>query len=126
MVPCFKKPPGGKLLRDKEIFNMIVAKPRVTSEHSIGILKSRFPFLRSIRFRITDNIETMRKVIRYIAVCIILHNLLIGFGDECDMDDDDISIVDEENELNKPIPCDSGSDARRMQLKNYIMEKFHV
>ena len=39
-VPCYKKPPGGTLAREKEILNKTIAKPWVLSEHGIGILKA--------------------------------------------------------------------------------------
>ena len=127
MVSCYKKPPGGTLARDKEIFNTTLSKPRVTSEHTIGILKARFPFLRSIRLRIDEEKESMRRVIRYIATCVILHNILIGFDDEYDPEDDEVSVIDEENELNKPIvDMETNGDARRRQLMNYIVENYHV
>jgi DDE superfamily endonuclease len=45
LVPCFKKPPGGNLSREKETLNKLISKPRVTSEHTIGMLKARFPSL---------------------------------------------------------------------------------
>ena len=127
MVSCYKKPPGGTLARDKEIFNTTLSKPRVTSEHTIGILKARFPFLRSIRLRIDEEKESMRQVIRYIATCVILHNIFIGFDDEYDPEDDEVSVIDEENELNKPIvDMETNGDARRRQLMNYIVENYHV
>jgi hypothetical protein len=127
MVPCYKKPPGGTLLCPKEILNKTIAKPRVTSEHTIGMLKGRFPFLRSIRFRLTEDTQSMKRVIRFITVSVILHNLLIGYGDEYEINDDDVSLVDAENELNRALSHVNGStDARREQLKNYIMEKYHI
>ena len=129
LVSCYKKPPGGTLARDKEIFNKTLARPRVTSEHVNGMLKGRFPFLRSIHFRITEDKKSMKRIIMYIAVSVILHNLLIGFGDEAEVCDDDVSEIDEENELNRPIREARGNLAasrRREQLKNYIMENYHV
>ena len=63
LVSCYKKPPGGTLARDKEIFNKSLARPRVTSEHVNGMLKGRFPFLRSIRFRI-NRIASRRPFLR--------------------------------------------------------------
>ena len=65
----------------------------------------------------------------YIAVTVILHNLLIGFGDKAAVCDDDVSEIDEENELNRPIREVRGNLAasrRREQLKKYIMENYHV
>ena len=127
VVPCFKKPPGRTLPREKEIFNKTLAKPPVTSEHVNGLLKNRFPFLRSIRFRLTDDKESMKRILTYITVVVILHNLLIGFGDEGEVGDEEVSDIDDENELNRAIPNVTGQSALcREQLKKYIMENYHL
>ena len=69
----------------------------------------------------------MKRVIQYIATCVILHNLLIGFGDEYKLLDEDLPDIDEENELNKPLPdCPGRTDGRREQLKNFIVEQYHL
>ena len=126
-VPCYKKPPGGTMPRDKAILNSTIAKPRVLSEHGIGMLKARFPFLRSIRLQLTEQKKTMKRIIWFITTCVILHNLLIGFGDEYAVEDNDISDLDEENELNKALPdCPGCSDGRRQQLKSYLLEQYHI
>ena len=103
-----------------------MSKPRVTSEHSIGMLKGRFPFLRSIRFTLTEDPLTLRYIIEYSTVCVILHNLLIGFDDDTEQfDDDTLSDIDANNELNEPLDTLATADARRTQLLNYIMERFY-
>jgi hypothetical protein len=48
MVFIYKKPAGSPLQPDNKVFNINLAKPRVSSKHTIGILKGRFPFLWSI------------------------------------------------------------------------------
>jgi DDE superfamily endonuclease len=128
VVPCFKKPPGCVLPREKEIFNKTIARPRVTSEHVNGLLKNRFPFLRSLRFRLTHERKSMKRVLTYITVAVILHNLLIGFGDASEVGEDEVSDIDEDNELNRAIPNGDGNTGglRREQLKNFIMENYHV
>jgi hypothetical protein len=70
----------------------------------------------------------MKRVLTYITVAVILHNLLIGFGDEGEVgDDDEVSDIEEENELNRAISNVTGQSAlRREQLKNYIMENYNV
>ena len=39
MVAAYKKPQGAAFLQSREFFNTLLAKPRVKSEHCIGILK---------------------------------------------------------------------------------------
>ena len=48
MVSAFKKPKGTTLPKNHEKFNEKMARLRIISEHCIGMLKGRFPWLRSI------------------------------------------------------------------------------
>ena len=52
MVPPFKSVAGSTLSFNKKSFNTLLAKPRVKTEHCIGILKGRWPFLRGTRLRL--------------------------------------------------------------------------
>ena len=131
LVPAFKKPTGVCMPQEKSGFNSLLARPRVTSEHTIGILKGRFPFLRSIRIRLTSDKKTMQKIQKYVAVTIILHNLLIGWDDdEWELEDDDnistTTDISDSNELNQPIEDGSTSDTRRQQLFAYYLESIRM
>jgi DDE superfamily endonuclease len=75
MIPPFKTHGGGSLSNNKTAFNTLLAKPRVKSEHCIGILKGRFPFLRNIRLKIATK-EDMHRLIDYVRGTVILHNFL--------------------------------------------------
>jgi hypothetical protein len=123
MVSTFKKPVGRAMNPDDESFNTTLSKPRVTSEHTIGILKGRFPFLRSIRMRLTGK-KTFKKILRYVTVCVTLHNFLVGKReDELEEDcDSDLSDIDADNELNNPVADFMDSSTRRDQVKNYVLE----
>ena len=70
-----------KDVRSQEAFNTKLGHLRVTSEDTIGMLKARFPFLRSIPMKITDCRKSVRLVLRVIDGGIILHNLLIDIDD---------------------------------------------
>jgi DDE superfamily endonuclease len=99
-----------------EIFNTALALPRISNKHTIGMLKGRFPWLRSIRIIITEDKKTLKTISLCIDVCIILHNLLIQQKDPVlkmwmnpgDKEDP----LDEYVELNKPIPPNSKKDTR--------------
>ena len=98
VVTSFKAPRGHALTPEQEAFNTKVGNLRVTSEHTIGMLKARFPFLRSIPMKITDDPKSLRRILRVIDCCIILHNLLIDIDDdvpeewwESDVNDGDIA-----------------------------------
>jgi hypothetical protein len=64
-----------------ERFNtQVVAKARISSEHTIGMLKSRFPLLRSICLPVTQDKESMHIVLQLISATIVLHNMLIDMN----------------------------------------------
>jgi hypothetical protein len=84
MVASYKKPPGEALPSRHERFNTQVAKARISSEHTIGMLKSRFPWLRSIRLAVTQDKKSMHNILQLIHATIVLHNMLIDFNDTTD------------------------------------------
>jgi hypothetical protein len=68
-------------------------------------------------------------ILKYIDVCIILHNLLIKQKDPVlqewlDQNDLMDPLEDDFTELNKAIPANSKKDTRRSQLKAYINEHY--
>jgi DDE superfamily endonuclease len=75
MIPPFKSSAGRTLSNNKTAFNTLLAKPRVKSEHCIGILKGRICFLRDIRLRLGSK-EDMLRIIKYVRGAVVLHNYL--------------------------------------------------
>jgi len=130
MVAAYRNYDNTPLAREEELFNSAMASPRVLSEHTIGILKGRFPWLQSIRNKITaDDPQSKYRILSTIGVCIILHNYLIDetIPDEFMYEDEDKSTLisqppPPEDELNQPVPEWGPSDTRRQQLRNYILE----
>jgi hypothetical protein len=132
IVSAFKKMANCNLSDDQEFFNGKLSKLRIVSEHCIGMLKGRFPWLRSIRMQVRDKVS-IRKILQLLDATIIVHNMLIEFGEEDPpdwIDYDDFSDIamqspyQEEDELNVPIPVWAPKDARRTQLLNYFKEFF--
>ena len=131
MVASFKKQHGEELSEEHEKFNKLLSKVRMRSEHTIGILKGRFPWLRSIRMKITNKKKSLRRILRLVEATIILHNMLLTCNENMKMnewiDDDDISAYDAEGreedqtELMKAVPEWMPNDARRSQL----LQHFH-
>jgi hypothetical protein len=70
VVSSFKCATGHSLPPDRERFNKVLAKPRVISEHTIGMLKGRFQFLKSMPMKITDQKKKRRK--RYSELLIVV------------------------------------------------------
>jgi hypothetical protein len=100
-----------------------MARPRITSEHTIGMLKARFPFLRSIPMVITDKPRSVKLILRNIECCIILHNMLID-DEATESDDlpekwyeqgDDVSAIDARSNDGEDNEGDNNSD-RALEL----------
>jgi hypothetical protein len=130
MVASFRAAQGHALEPDKEKFNTILGKLRVTSEHTIGILKARFPILRSIPMKITDSRKSLIRILRVIDCCVILHNLLIDCHDEIpprwllDIEDDasEVGAALGEYDMAAPILEVHDKDERRKRLMDYLKD----
>ena len=128
MIPAYKKKVGQiDLDPETEFFNKTLSKARIESEHTIGMLKGRWPFLRQVRFKIEEEThkQCIEYILKYVHVCCILHNLMIDEDDDVDEYDDDVSLIDADNILNSPLPAYLPKDALREELKNYILENFY-
>ena len=77
MVPPFKTVSGKELSNNPTEFNTLLAKPRVKSEHCIGIMKGRFPFLRSTHLKFANK-RNLAHIIRCIRAAVVLHNYMLG------------------------------------------------
>ena len=84
MVASYKKPSGSTIPQSQEMFNTLAASIRISSEHTIGMLKARFPWLRSIRMVITDDKKSLKRILELLEATIILHNILVDLNDETD------------------------------------------
>jgi DDE superfamily endonuclease len=135
MVSAFKKAANQQIPHDQEKFNKKLARLRIVSEHCIRILKGRFPWLRQIRLLLTEDVESLRSILQLIDASVILHNMLIAYGEEdrddwidlddfSDMDDAERAPYEEDDELNKAIPANAPKDAKRTRLLNYFKEFF--
>jgi DDE superfamily endonuclease len=138
MVSSYKAPAGHALSEENEHFNTMLSKARITVEQCIGILKGRFPWLRNIRKRLTDDPESIKSILRTIEVCVILHNMLIDFGegtvprdwnkpdDTGDTIDDPPIVLQPEDVLEQPIHEGAPKDLRRQQLTAYWEEAPYI
>ena len=105
---CSQKTLGNELSYHNSQFNDFVKRPRVPFEDCIGILKNRFQFLKGIRMVLDEHPNSIRKILKHITTCIILHNFLCVHcpsdnKEFMDYDCDEFSDIDADNELNKPI-----------------------
>jgi hypothetical protein len=134
MVSAFKKPKDQPIPQQHEQFNGKLASLRIISEHCIGILKGRFPWLRTIRMKITNKKKSVKMILHLIEATIVLHNMLLDFGDEERedwIDSDDASALDDESRvpvlsptdvLNQGVPQNSPKDERRQRIRHYFEE----
>jgi hypothetical protein len=133
MVSAFKKPKGMNIPAEHEKFNEKMASLRIASEHCIGILKGRFPWLRSIRLKITEDKRSLREILLTLEATVIVHNLLIELGEEerddwidlddfSDIDDAERAPYEEGDALNQAIPAGAPKNERRTRLMHYFEE----
>ena len=133
MVSAFKKPKGVPIPEAHEKFNEKMARLRIISEHCIGMLKGRFPWLRSIRFKITEDKRTIREILETLDATVIVHNMLIELGEEdredwidlddfSDLDDAERAPYEEGDALNQAIPVGAPKDERQTRLVYYFEE----
>jgi epoxyqueuosine reductase QueG len=85
-VPAYECQTGYVQPKDEEQFNTCLARFRVITEHTMGLWKGRFPWLRNIRMKITHEPKSLNSILRYIDATAVLHNMLIKFGDDNDKD----------------------------------------
>ena len=132
MVSAYTHPSGSQMDVHEARFNSCLSKARVLSEHTIGLLKGRFPWLRSIRKKVSHRSKDLRDILRLIEASIILHNFLVKQGDNdsdaWEEEDGDVSDADDpsrlpvEDELNQPLPPGADHRTRRQQLNTYVQD----
>ena len=130
VIVAFKKPPLQPMPVHNELFNTKLACARISAEHTIGILKGRFPWLKNIRMLVTDKKEHMLRILRLIDCCVIIHNLMLDIEVSPNPlqatwleEDGNISDVDEEGNYITEIQSGSKKDTRRRQLHTYLEYK---
>jgi DDE superfamily endonuclease len=123
MIPPFKSSAGTSLSRNRTAFNTMLSKPRVKSEHCIGILKGRFPFLKDIWLLLVTK-EDMTRIIDYVRGSIVLHNFLLK-SDEPDEDWLNLAAMNEcedDLDLEPSTPSNMADYGRRDELYYYLSE----
>jgi DDE superfamily endonuclease len=119
------------------VHNEKLASLRIVSEHCIGMLKGRFPWLRSIRMLITEEKKSLRAILNLLKATVVLHNMLIEIGEKEKqewIDEDNFLAIDDERRvpplspldvLNQGIAQGSSKDERRKRLMLYFEEHFY-
>lgn len=97
VVPAYKEnDPNSPVPFDlRRRFNKELSRMRVTIEHTIGMLKSRFASLRGLR-HLVGNKRTFSLMLLHIRACVVLHNMLVGQNDDTYWDDFDMDRLREE------------------------------
>jgi len=132
MVPAYKKFGSQVTLAHGQIFfNDLLSRPRSMIEHTIGIWKGRFPFLRNIRVQLKSKAH-MRFLIKLVKALAVLHNLFIGHHlvPKSWLSLDDLIVHDIEDELDETCflssnlanrGCSNGT--RREEVHNFLDAK---
>ena len=121
---------------DKECFNTKLARCRILAEHTIGILKGRFPWLKQIHMKITEDKKCLTRILKFVDCCIILHNLLLSTTTSEEekrwIDEEDFSDIDDSTSaptamdiLTRPLRG-IRNDERRTRLKSYFETKEYM
>ena len=128
MVSSFRNYASKPMTPVQTRFNAVMAGPRSISEHTIGIWKARFPFLRKIPNNITSSDASHEAILKLIEASIVLHNFLISENDEipeewvADNEEDEYeSPISDMDEVNQPVG-DLPGTTRRSQLAAYVDE----
>ena len=130
-VSAFACPPGQHLDFKENTFDKALSKARVVSKHTIGMLKGRFPWLRSIHKLMTDNLTTLTDVLLHVEVTVVPHYLMTKEGLEDDIDEysNDISIpndcrqLPDADKLIQEVHNSDVGDLQRTQLMPYLLER---
>lgn len=126
VVTTFKAPRGHAITSEQEKFNTHIGSPRVLSEHTIGLLKGRFPWLRSIPMVITDDKKSVKKILRCIHCCIILHNMLLELHEESPEEWEEDGGLHEDVFFGEPMqPHHQFNDERRLRLMDILRDYFY-
>jgi hypothetical protein len=68
-----------------------------------------------------------QKILRYITVCVVLHNFLVDKREDemADVGNDNLSEIDANNKLKCPVADFLDLVTRREQVKNYVLENHY-
>lgn len=126
MVSAYRCYRGNVLTNQQTRFNAVMSRLRIISEHTIGMLKGRFPWLKSIPASISEDEESLQMVIKYMKCCMILHNYLGTLMDDFPNDwlvdgmDQRIDIANNEPDLEEQ-ENEQPRDWLRQVLTNYVV-----
>jgi hypothetical protein len=129
MVPSYKKNAGQSCLNaQNEFFNGKLSSARIKSEHCIGLLKNRFPFIRGLNVKL-KKARDVKKVVKIFTACVVLHNLLLSEPDIPDewykACEEDIGLDVEADILYGRDVCGDDED-RREHVKHTCIELFNA
>lgn len=119
IVPAFKYSTAARD-HDMEDFNFCVAKTRVSNEHCIGILKSRWHSLKEIKTQLKGP-RTAAWIVKQIECCVMLHNFVYDLNDEWQDDDEEI-ILETDDDVDGTENISSNSN-EGVHLRRIVMEE---
>ena len=129
LITPFKQ--QGQPSASKALFNRTHSHLRIGVEHTIGILKARFPSLRYLPLRIrSDHVgDDHDRVLKWFMACVVLHNFLHERGDAGSWLDATAVILDEQTDVSEGTGAEavqtSGTQMKRdgERLRERIMQE---
>lgn len=103
---------NGRLVARERRYNLFHSKTRIVIEHSFGLLKSRWRILNYI------NVNSVRKAVKTIVACCVLHNFCYINNDLWNGNEDNGNYNGEDLVDDQPanIPNDNFAENKRLQI----------
>ena len=99
-----------------EFFNTHVGRGRVAIEHTIGMIKAKYQNLKGLRVNLSSP-TALKKCIKLVESCVVLHNLCIGNAAEDVQEDGQVEREEEEeDERNETGSVESDGDSFSQNL----------
>ncbi|KAF0740516.1 hypothetical protein Ae201684P_016295 [Aphanomyces euteiches] len=130
LISPFKKPPKRPIDPQHEAFNERISSLRICVEHCIGILKGRFQCLKEVRVRVNAERDTVKRCVRLVEACIVIHIYCIDddipedWIDRGDDDEDEQNDTNAQRNLASQTTMSGRADTSRWnELRKYLIDR---
>ena len=121
VIPAFKRVRGASLTPEKQAFNTHFSHMRVEVEHCIGMIKNRWQSLKDLRLKLSG-LRSAKRLVIWIRVCVILHNMLLDLDDSFDVPNQPIPSSARLNDRSNEDDMEGENTDHRDQLYNLFVQ----